>query len=98
MTAPLSFAGYWTPGRTAPAPGRGRFAMLVASVSAAEDFPAPLREEYASIREAMTWLPGEVDKGTAETTLEAMTEDEAGVLAQRLFSLYLSAADVRRGC
>lgn len=62
-----------------------------------DDFPEPLRTEYASIREALTWLPGEEGKGTAETTLDAMTEDEAGALARRLFSLYLDAAEARRG-
>jgi hypothetical protein len=62
-----------------------------------DDFPEPLRAEYASIREALTWLPGDETRGTAETTLDAMTEDEAGALARRLFSLYLDAADVRRG-
>lgn len=60
-----------------------------------EDFPEPMRAEYASIYEALTWVPGEEGKGTAETTLEAMTEGEADTLAKRLFSLYLDAADAR---
>jgi hypothetical protein len=42
------------------------------------------------------WLPGEDDppKGTAEATLEAMTE-EAAALSQRLFSFYVDAAEAR---
>jgi hypothetical protein len=61
-----------------------------------EDFPAGhLRDEYADIRQALTWLPSEEGsgQGLAESTLEAMTEEEAGSLAKSLFSLYTSAAE-----
>jgi len=63
-----------------------------------EDFPESLREEYRSISEALAWIPPEEgsNQGLADATLEAMTEDEAGSLAERLFSLYLAAADIRR--
>jgi hypothetical protein len=63
-----------------------------------DDFPpGPIREEYASIHEALSWLPPEKGSGHGlrESTLDAMTEDEAGALAERLFSVYLNAADVR---
>ena len=55
-----------------------------------------LQDEYRAIHEALTWLPGEDDppKGTAETTLEAMTEDEAATLTKRLFSFYTNDAEV----
>jgi hypothetical protein len=43
-----------------------------------DDFPEPLHAEYASILEALTWLPGDESRGIAETTLDAMTEEEAG--------------------
>jgi len=65
-----------------------------------EDFPAGhLRDEYADIRRALTWLPPEVGrgKGLAGSTLEAMTEEEAGGLAKSLFSLYKSAAEAVYG-
>jgi hypothetical protein len=62
-----------------------------------DDFPEPLRAEYASILEALTWLPGDESRGIAETTLDAMTEEEAGALARRVFALYSGAVDVHRG-
>jgi hypothetical protein len=65
-----------------------------------EDFPAGhLRDEYADIRQALTWLPPEEGsgQGLAESTLEAMTEQEAGMLAESLFSLYKSAAEALYG-
>ena len=65
-----------------------------------EDFPAGhLRDEYADIRQALTWLPPEEGSGQelAESTLEAMTEEEAGTLAKSLFSLYKSAAEAVYG-
>ena len=61
-----------------------------------EDFPAGhLRDEYADIRQALTWLPPEEGSGQGllESDLEAMTEEEAGTLAKSLFSLYTSAAE-----
>jgi len=62
----------------------------------AEDFPPDLQDEYRAIHEALTWLPGEdhPPKGTAETTLESMTEDEAAALSKRLLSFYIDAAEV----
>ncbi len=65
-----------------------------------DDFPAGhLRDEYADIRQALTWLPPEERsrQGLAESTLEAMTEEEAGTLAKGLFSLYTSAAEAVYG-
>ena len=65
-----------------------------------EDFPAGhLRDEYADLRQALTWLPPEEGSGQelAESTLEAMTEEEAGSLAKSLFSLYTSAAEAVYG-
>jgi hypothetical protein len=65
-----------------------------------EDFPAGhLRDEYADIRQALTWLPPEKGsgRGLAESTLEAMTEEQAGTLAKSLFSLYTSAAEAVYG-
>jgi hypothetical protein len=62
-----------------------------------DDFPEPLRTEYASIHEALTWLPGDETRGTAETTLAAMTDEEASSLAQRLVSLYTRAEHIRGG-
>ena len=65
-----------------------------------DDFPAGhLRDEYADIRQALTWLPPVEGsgQGLAESTLEAMTEQEAGMLAKSLFSLYTSAAEAVYG-
>ena len=65
-----------------------------------EDFPAGhLRDEYADIREALTRLPPEEGSGQGllESTLEAMTEEEAGTLSKGLFSLYTSAAEAVYG-
>ena len=64
------------------------------------DFPAGhLRDEYADIRQALSWLPPEEGSGQGlpESTLEAMTEEEAGELAKSLFSLYTSAAEAVYG-
>ena len=65
-----------------------------------DEFPAGhLRDEYADIRQALTWLPPEEGSGQGllESTLEAMTEEEAGDLARSLFSLYTSAAEAVHG-
>jgi hypothetical protein len=65
-----------------------------------DDFPAGhLRDEYADIQRALTWTsPGEGSgQGFLESTLEAMTEEEAGALAKSLFSLYTSAAEAVYG-
>jgi hypothetical protein len=65
-----------------------------------DDFPAGhLRDEYADIRQALTWLPPVEGsgRGLAESNLEAMTEEEAGSLAKSLFSLYTSAAEAVYG-
>jgi hypothetical protein len=65
-----------------------------------DDFPAGhLRDEYADIRQALTWLPPEEGSGLGllESNLEAMTEEEAGALAKSLFSLYASAAEAVYG-
>ena len=59
------------------------------------DFPDPLRGEYASIREAFTWLPPDQGsgQGLAESTLDAMTDEEADNQAKKLFSRYTRAAE-----
>jgi hypothetical protein len=65
-----------------------------------DDFPAGhLRDEYADIHKALTRLPPEERsrQGLAESTLEAMTEEEAGTLEKSLFSLYTSAAEAVYG-
>jgi hypothetical protein len=64
-----------------------------------DDFPAGhLRDEYADIRQALTWPPPEGSgQGLLESTLEAMTEEEAGELAKSLFWLYTSAAEAVYG-
>ncbi len=64
------------------------------------DFPeGHLRDEYASIREALTWVPPEEEseQGLLGATIDEMTEAEAGVLAQRLLTLYLDAEVTFRG-
>jgi hypothetical protein len=65
-----------------------------------DDFPAGhLRDEYADIRLVLAWPPPEKGSGQGllESTLEAMTEEEAGALAKSLFSLYTSAAEAVYG-
>jgi len=65
-----------------------------------DDFPAGhLRDEYADICQALTWLPPEEGSGQGllESTLEALTEEEAGDLAKSLFTLYTSAAEAVYG-
>src|SRR5215216_3853611 len=65
-----------------------------------DDFPAGhLPDEYADIRQALTWLPSEEGSGQGlpESTLEAMTEEEAADLAKSLLSLYTSAAEAVYG-
>ena len=65
-----------------------------------DDFPAGhLRDEYADIRQALSWLPPEEEsaQGLPENTLDAMTQEEAGNLAESLFSLYTSAAEAVYG-
>ena len=65
-----------------------------------DDFPAGhLRDEYADIRQALTWLPPVEGsgQGVLSSNLEAMTEEEAGSLAKSLFSLYKSAAEAVYG-
>jgi hypothetical protein len=65
-----------------------------------DDFPAGhLRDEYADIRQALTWLPTEEGSGQGllSSDLEAMTQEEAESLAKSLFSLYTSAAEAVYG-
>ena len=65
-----------------------------------DDFPAGhLRDEYADIRQALSWLPPEEGSGQGllKSTLKAMTEEEAGELAKSIFSLYTSAAEAVYG-
>jgi hypothetical protein len=65
-----------------------------------DDFPAGhLRDEYSDIRQALTWIPSEEGSGQGllESTLEAMTEEEAADLAKSIFSLYTSAAEAVYG-
>ena len=65
-----------------------------------DDFPAGhLRDEYSDIRQALTGIHREEERGQGlvENTLEAMTEEEAGTLAKGLFSLYTSAAEAVYG-
>ena len=65
-----------------------------------DDFPAGhLRDEYSDIRQALTWIPPQEGRGQGllESTLEAMTEEEAAALAKSLFSLYTSAAEAVYG-
>jgi hypothetical protein len=64
-----------------------------------DDFPAGhLRDEYADIRQALARPPPEGSgQGLLESTLEGMTEEEAGELAKSLFSLYTSAAEAVYG-
>jgi len=73
-------------------------AMMLAPIFP-EDFPAGhLRDEYADIRQALARPPQEGSgQGLQESTLEAMTEEEAGELARSLFSLYTSAAEAVYG-
>ncbi len=62
-----------------------------------EDFPEGyIRNEYASIYEALTWVPPKEGSGPglAESTLDAMIEAEAGALGVRLFYLYLDAREL----
>jgi hypothetical protein len=75
---------------------RLKFASMALVPIFPEDFPDPLRGEYASIREALTWVPPEQgsSQGLLEATLDAMTEEEADDLAKKLFSLYTSAAEI----
>lgn len=62
-----------------------------------DDFPeGHIRNEYASIYEALTWVPPKEGRGQglAESTLDAMIEAEAGALGVRLFYLYLDAREL----
>lgn len=65
-----------------------------------DEFPAGhLRDEYADLRQALTWLPPEEGsgQGVLSSTLKAMTEEQAGALAKSIFSLYTSAAEAVYG-
>ena len=65
-----------------------------------DDFPAGhLRDEYADIRQALARPPPEEGSGQGllESTLETMTEEEAGELAKSLFLLYTSVAEAVYG-
>jgi hypothetical protein len=53
------------------------------------DFPGDLAEAYRGIREALSWLPPEYEgQGRLQATINAMTQEEAELLAQRLVTLY----------
>ncbi len=57
--------------------------------------PEDLRERFAELREAFTWLPAETPgEGTLPATLRAMSDEEAERLANRLLDMYVEV--VRR--
>jgi hypothetical protein len=54
-----------------------------------DDFPEPLRDQYQSIHEALTWQPPEHrGQGKLRPTINSMSEEEAVMLGQRLVSLF----------
>jgi hypothetical protein len=58
------------------------------------DFPEELREEYREIVTALSWVPVEYEgKGKLRSTIHAMSEEEAVLLAQRLVSLFYDLAE-----
>ena len=57
------------------------------------DFPEELRDDWAGIKRALTWLPAEGNEGTAQRTIEAMSDDEARKVASSVFSLFLQVAE-----
>ncbi len=74
--------------------------LEVATMTLAPIFPeGHLRDEYADIHQALTWLPPEQGSGQGllERILEVMTEGQTGALAKSLFSLYASAAEAVYG-
>jgi hypothetical protein len=53
-----------------------------------KDFPEELREEYREIITAVSWVPVEYEgQGTLRSTINAMSDEEAVLLAKRLVSL-----------
>jgi hypothetical protein len=53
------------------------------------DFPEELREEYREIRTGLTWVPVEYEgQGRLRSTINAISEEEALLLAKRLVSLF----------
>jgi hypothetical protein len=55
----------------------------------ARDFPEELREEYREIITAFSCVPVEYEgQGTLRSTLNAMSDEEAVMLARRLVGLY----------
>jgi hypothetical protein len=58
-----------------------------------DDFPDDLRGEYEQILEALSWLPpeGETDAGMVETSINAMSTEEAKSLVRRISAFYTRA-------
>ncbi len=83
---------------TLTGPGDIRARLLDAFISAlhvlgSNDFPEELRDDWLEIMQALTWLPAERDEGTAQRTVEAMSDDEAREVASQVFSLFLQVAE-----
>ena len=75
---------------------RLRAAAMILAPIFPDDFPEPLRGEYASLHEALTWVPPEAgsSQGLLGATIDAMSEDEAAELATRLLLVYMDAAEI----
>jgi hypothetical protein len=55
----------------------------------AKDFPEELREEYRGIITTLSWVSVEYEgQATLRSTSNAMSDEEAVMLARRLVSLY----------
>lgn len=62
-----------------------------------DDFPGHLRNNYRSIREALTWLPPtHPGQGKLRFTVAHMSEEEAVLLAQKLVGMLFDLVDLKR--
>lgn len=53
-----------------------------------DDFPESLRQEFTSIKESLTRVPGVADEGSIRATLKGMAPKEMEECAHRIHSLY----------
>lgn len=64
------------------------------SAVSAKDFPEELREEYREMITTLSWEPVEyVGQGRVRSTLHAMSDEEAVLLARRLVGLYYDVVE-----
>lgn len=59
-----------------------------------EDFPKELRADFAFIEESLTSVEGVGDEGSARASADALNDDEAAKVADKIFELFTAIIEL----